>query len=164
MEIREIRPEEYDTVATLTVEAYRPFGIVDGGYDRELADVATRARQATVVVAVDGDEVLGGYTYVPPGDNPLREHDEDDQASIRMLAVADGARRRGVGRALSTDAIERAREDGASGLILHSSVHMTAAHRMYEGLGFVLDDELAWEPEPGVALIGYRLVDLDVAR
>lgn len=157
MEIREVRPEEHDALATLTVEAYRPFGIVDGGYDRELADVATRARQARVVVATEDGELLGGYTYVPPGDNPLREHDEDDQASIRMLAVADHARRRGIGLALSTDAIERAREDGAAGMILHSSIHMTAAHRMYEGLGFVRDDALAWEPEPGVELYGFRL-------
>jgi hypothetical protein len=38
---------------------------------------------------------------------------------------------------------------------------MTAAHRLYESLGFVRDPARDWAPVPGVDLLAYRL---DVLR
>lgn len=158
MLVREVRPQEHELLARLTVDAYRPHGVVSDEYEAELADVAGRAAAATVLVAVDDDgELLGGITYVPPGPNPLAEHDEDDAASIRMLAVSDHARRRGVGMALTEETLHRARADGAAGVLLHSVPTMAAAHRLYEGLGFVRDPALDWCPEPDVECLGYRL-------
>ncbi len=158
MHIRPVEPSDFDELGALTVDAYRPFGVVDDEYGPVLADVAGRAAVAPVLVAVDDDgTLLGGVTYVPPGENPMHENDEGDVASIRMLAIADHARRRGIGRALSERMIDMARADGAEAVVLHSSVHMTAAHAMYELLGFVRDPNTDWEPEPGIELIGYRL-------
>lgn len=158
MHIRPVRPSDFDELGSLTVDAYRPFGVVDDEYGPVLADVAGRAGVAVVLVAVDDDgTLLGGVTYVPPGRNPMHEHDEIDVAGIRMLAIADGARRRGIGRALSERMIDMARADGAAAVVLHSSTTMTAAHAMYEGLGFVRDPKNDWEPDPGVELLGYRL-------
>jgi ribosomal protein S18 acetylase RimI-like enzyme len=160
MDIRPVEPHEYEALGRLTVEAYRPFGILDDtGYDEELADVAGRVEVATVLVAVDDDQkILGGVTYVPPGpDNPLHEHDEVNASAIRMLAVADAARRQGVGRELSVRMIDMARDDGADTVLLYSSIHMTAAHQMYLGLGFARDPDNDWEPEPGIELLSFRL-------
>lgn len=158
MLVREVRPQEFEALARLTVDAYRPHGVVSDEYEAELADVAGRAAAATVLVAVDDDDqLLGGITYVPPGPNPLAEHHETDVASIRMLAVGEHARRRGVGMALTEATLARARSDGAAGVILHSVPSMTAAHRLYDGIGFVREPALDWCPEPDVECLGFRL-------
>lgn len=163
MDIRAVRPDEYEALGQLTVDAYRPHGVVSEEYGIELADVAGRDAAAVVLVAVDeptpgaGGQLLGGITYVPPGPNPMSEHTEHDVASIRMLAVADHARRRGVGLALTAAALTRARADGVVAVVLHSVPSMTGAHRLYEGLGFVRDDGLDFWPEPEVFCLGYRL-------
>lgn len=163
MQVRAVRPDEYETLGQLTVDAYRPFGVVSEEYGAELADVAGRDDVAVVLVAVDeaepnaGGKLLGGITYVPPGPNPMSEHTEDDVPSIRMLAVADHARRRGVGLALTEAVLDRARDDGARAVVLHSVPSMTGAHSLYEGLGFVRDEVIDFWPEPDVFCIGYRL-------
>ncbi len=158
MEVREVRSDEFEQLGRLTLEAYEPLGIVSDGYALELLDVAHRAAAAVVLVAVDDDgSVLGGITYVPPGPNPMAEHVEDGVASIRMLAVSDRARRRGVGLALTEAVLGRARSDGAVGMVLHSTPPMTAAHRLYEGLGFVREEAIDWWPEPTVECMGFRI-------
>ena len=60
MEIREVRPDEYDAAGALTVEAYREFVPGDGseswsGYLESLRDVAGRAQRSVVLVASDGE-------------------------------------------------------------------------------------------------------------
>lgn len=118
VEIRLIRPDEHDDLGRLTVDAYRAIDEgepieVEGGYEDELAAVARRASVAEVLVAVDGDELLGGITLVPPGPNPMAEHSVAGAASIRMLAVSPAARRRGIARLLTEAALDRARSLGA---------------------------------------------------
>jgi ribosomal protein S18 acetylase RimI-like enzyme len=138
-EVRLVRRAEYDVLGALTVDAYRALR-TDwelGSYADELADVASRAEAADVLVAVDADEVLGGVTYVPGRDNPYAEDLREGEAGIRMLAVAPAAQGRGAGRALTVACVERARDAGATGIALHSTAFMTAAHRLYESLGFV---------------------------
>ena len=157
MEIRPARPEEHDALGRLTLEAYRTVGDWSAAYEAELVDVAHRAEHAIVLVAADGDALLGCLTLVLPGPNVLSEHREPAAASIRMLAVASEARGRGVGEALTRTAVEQARDAGAATMVLHSATTMTAAHRLYGRLGFVRDEALDWVPEPDVALLGFRL-------
>lgn len=161
--IRLVRPDEHEPLGKLTVEAYRAIDDddpveLDGGYEDELADAARRATVAEVLVAVDDDgTLLGGITLVPPGPNPMAEHSVADAASIRMLAVAPVARRRGIARLLTEAALDLARAHGAPEVVLHSSTRMLAAHRLYGGMGFTRDPELDWSPIPGVDLLGFRL-------
>jgi ribosomal protein S18 acetylase RimI-like enzyme len=162
MLIRPVRPDEYERLGALTVAAYvRLEGHVhEPDYERQLADIASRAEAPSTVVlaAVDDDgEVVGGVTYVRDHSSPMAEHLFDGTASIRMLAVDPGAQGRGVGRRLSEACIERARADGASDVVLHSTPWMTTAHRLYEGLGFVRDRSLDLAPVPGIDLLGFRL-------
>ncbi len=163
VQIRRIRPDEHDALGRLTVEAYRTIDeddpvVLEGGYADELADVAHRAAVADVLVAVDDDgTLLGGLTLVPPGPNPMAEHSVEGAASIRMLAVAPSARRRGIARLLTEAALELARSHGAPEVVLHSSTRMLAAHQLYGGMGFTRAPELDWNPIPGVDLLGFRL-------
>ena len=155
VEIRLARPDEYDVLGELTVDAYRALGLVGDGYAAELRDVAGRAATTDVLVAVDGEgRVLGGLAYVP-GPGPLAEFDDADAAGIRMLAVAPEARRAGAGEALVRACIDRAVAAGRRRIVLHTTRVMTDAHRLYERLGFRRAPELDWDP--GIMLLAYTL-------
>ena len=69
MEVREIRPDEFEPAGAIVVAAYRnlPGGHLSEGYAAELADVRRRAVEAEVLVAVDGEnsQLFGCVTYVP---------------------------------------------------------------------------------------------------
>ncbi|MFB9634387.1 GNAT family N-acetyltransferase [Streptomyces spiralis] len=58
---------------------------------------------------------------------------------IRGLAVADEARGAGVGRALLRAAVAEARRQGARRLSLRVLGHNTAARKLYESEGFVVE-------------------------
>ena len=158
MELRRIRPEEHDAAGDVCVAAYRPFltGAEDD-YAQRLHDVATRAAQAEVWVAVVGGRVVGNVTYCPPG-SPWREIGRDDEGEFRMLAVDPAAQGAGAGTALARMCEERAREHGATGMALSSLATMTAAHRVYARLGYDRDPDRDWAPMPGVDLLAFRKV------
>jgi ribosomal protein S18 acetylase RimI-like enzyme len=164
MEVREVRDDEADAAGELVVAAYRAIGAgppIEGHpYEDELRAVARRARQAVVLVAVDGDGLLGCVTYVPDKESPLAEDLGEGEAGIRMLAVDPAGQRRGVGAALVGVCIDRARAAGMRRVFLHSGAWMEAAHRLYQALGFRRVPERDWTPEPAVPLLAYAL-DLD---
>jgi predicted N-acetyltransferase YhbS len=162
MEIRAVRPDEYDRLGKITVEAYTALEghIAESDYEVELRDVAARAEApaTAVLVATDGDgRMLGGVTYVSDTTSPFAEFDAEDAAGIRMLAVEPAVQRRGVGRALTRACLDRARAEGRAQVILHSTPWMTGAHALYGGLGFERAPELDWTPVEGVNLMGFRL-------
>ncbi|MGA7834189.1 MAG: GNAT family N-acetyltransferase [Acidimicrobiales bacterium] len=145
MEIRRVRPEEYAALSRITVSAYRQLfgGGPLGPYEAQLVDVARRAEDSEVYVALGEDNsVLGGVTYVPGSDRVMSEFSDANAAGIRMLAVDPHYQGAGVGRALAEACVQRARADGRQRLILHSTPVMTAAHHIYEQLGFVRSPEL----------------------
>jgi GNAT superfamily N-acetyltransferase len=138
MLIRPVTPAEHDELGRITLEAYRG---IDGHepseyYGALLLDVASRVRDALVLVAVEGDEVLGGVTYVGDATSPLAEFDDPDESCFRMLAVRPDRQGHGAGAALVQACVDQARADGKTALTLYSTPAMTAAHRLYERLGF----------------------------
>jgi len=157
VEIRAVRPDEHDRLGAITLEAYTslPGSVLEPDYELELADIATRASAAAVLVAVEDDRILGGLTYVPDADNPMAEHSVPHAASIRMLAVDRAERGRGVAEALMRHCLERAVHEGAAEVVLHSTPWMEAAHRLYARLGFRRDPSLDWDAG-GVELWGFR--------
>ena len=90
IEIREARPEEYAETGVVTANAYREFfsETEPHSYLEEIADVAGRAPRTTILVAVDGDRIVGSATLELDGRTsedagPLAP----DEAHIRMLGV-----------------------------------------------------------------------------
>jgi ribosomal protein S18 acetylase RimI-like enzyme len=142
LSVREARPEEYEELARIIVAANEQYAASFGenwpGYQEDLSDIAGRAARGTVLVGeVDGN--LGGtVTYYPPhGDTDAGDWWwPADFAYLRALAVDPPARGRGLGRALTVAAIERATADGAAGIALHTSPVLAVAQRLYEQLGF----------------------------
>jgi len=157
--IRPVRPEEYEALGDLTVAAYRTIEIVvphESEYEIQLRDVARRATTSCVLVATTpAGELLGGVTYVSGPDDPYSEELRAGEAGIRMLAVAPGQRRRGVGRALTQACLDRACSDGRRRVVLHTGTWMPDAIRLYVRMGFVRRPEIDYSPVSGVDLIAY---------
>jgi len=155
VEIRPARVEELEAVGALTVAAYVDFTLgPDDPYVARLADAATRRREAELWVATDGDLVVGTVTSCPPG-SPWRELAATHEGEFRMLAVHPDARGRGVGRALARLCEDRAREAGATAMVLSSLSGMRAAHRVYDHLGYLRLPERDWSPVPDVHLLAF---------
>lgn len=155
--IRRIRPDEHAAVGELTVEVYRQGGYGSPQYEPALRDVASRDTTATVLVAVLDERVVGAVTVSTQG-GPWAERSGPGEAEIRMLVVDPDVRGGGTGEALVRACIDTARTDGCSVVRLSTEPRMTAAHRLYERLGFVRSPAYDWEPVPGVVLLGYELV------
>ena len=161
--VREVRADEFDRLSRLTVDAFTglPGAVYEDGYMDELADVAGRADGAVVLVAVDEDTgtVLGGIAYV---EEPGRwsSGDLDGEAELRMLAVAAEAQGRGVAGKLVDACIARARAAGKRRILLHTTVWMEAAQRVYRRAGFRPSPENDIQLLPELVLIGFVL-DLD---
>lgn len=138
--VRVARPDDLHAVGELLLAAYDAVGRFDDPYRGFLADPARWVDGTTAtLVAVDvRDEPIGCVAFVRPGDEqfePIRPVAGD--AGFRFLAVAPHAQGSGAGRALVQACIDRARTAGARRMVIHSMAFMTAAHRLYERLGFV---------------------------
>lgn len=144
IEVRPVRPEEYAEAGRVTARAYQEFAVPgDPGwqeYLERIADIAARARRAEVMGAFADGRVLGTLTLeldrrIDGG------HDRDpldpDEAHIRMLGVDPGARGRGIGKALMEAAVAAARRAEKRRMTLGTTERMTAAHGLYESMGFV---------------------------
>jgi ribosomal protein S18 acetylase RimI-like enzyme len=164
VQLRPALPEEAEAVGALTVAGYDADAFLtlpDGSFDHEyagwLADGAARARDGVLIVAVDGEDLLGTVTWCPPG-SPFRElSTRDDQGEFRTLSVAPEARGRRIGSALVDWCIAEARSTGLTEILLSTLPEMTPAHRLYESRGFVRRPDLDWSPFPDIALWGFSL-------
>jgi ribosomal protein S18 acetylase RimI-like enzyme len=79
------------------------------------------------------------------------------EGEIRMLATAAASRGRGVGEALVRATVGRSRELGLAGMAFSTRPEMTAAHRVYERIGFLRTPARDWAPYPGMDLMVYTM-------
>jgi ribosomal protein S18 acetylase RimI-like enzyme len=154
--VRVAGPDDHEPVAELTAAVYLGDGHSGPSYEPQLRDVAARAASATVLVAERDGRLIGGVTVATRG-GPWAEQSVPGEAVIRMLAVDPRARGAGAGEALVRACLETARADGCSLVRLSSLESMTAAHRLYERLGFTRTPSHDWSPVPGLRLRTYAL-------
>ncbi|BCK58117.1 GNAT family N-acetyltransferase [Nocardia wallacei] len=81
-----------------------------------------------VLIARDGDEIVGCVALVPEGDGVFE---------LSKMAVARQRRGRGLGRIILRAAIDYARRGGATTLFLGSNAKLADAVHLYESVGFV---------------------------
>ena len=155
-EVREAGPADLVAAGEVVAAAYRHDLSIGEGYLEHVRDASSRAQQAVVLVAAEGDIVLGSVTYAAGG-TAMAQRAAADEAELRMLGVDPSARGQGIGEALVRACIERARTAGLRRVVLSTQPEMRAAHRVYERLGFVRREDLDWSPEPDVCLMAYEL-------
>src|SRR3990172_12536910 len=112
MEIRRVRPEEYEEAGEVTALAYREHSRPGDDWEEyftRLREVGAREGAAIVLIAVDDGRILGTVTLelderIEGGHE--REPLAPGEAHIRMLGVHPEARRRGGAKALMGRCIE----------------------------------------------------------
>ena len=154
--VRRAAPSDHAAVAELTASVYRGEGFSSVDYEPALRDVGSRAASATVLVGEVGGDLVGAVTVATRG-GEWAEQAVPGEAVVRMLVVAPEARGSGAGEALVRACLDVAREDGCTLVRLSSQEDMTAAHRLYERLGFVRTPSFDWSPVPGLQLRTYAL-------
>jgi len=153
IEIRPVRPDEHEAAGALVEAAYLAGGLLDNdrGYGAHVRDVAGRAPDQPVLVAVRDGRLVGSVTLTPYG-TPHSELAAPDELEFRYLGVAPEAWGAGVAQALVGAAEDYAVATGAVRMVICVISDNTRAHRLYERLGFVRAPERDWTPVPGVDL------------
>jgi ribosomal protein S18 acetylase RimI-like enzyme len=155
LSVESARPEDFPRIADLTVGVYVHGGLASDAYTPELADVAGRADRSELLVVRDSEgRVVGSVALVLSGDFG-QVTSSDDEAAFRMLVVDPEARGQGVGELLVRSCLDRAQAAGKRRMVLGTDPRMTAAHRLYERLGFSRLPDRDWSPMPGIDLLVY---------
>lgn len=165
--IRDLAADEADAFGRLLVTVYSgltgfPSIQEQPAYYDMLMRVGDFARRdgARVLVAVSPHtEVLGGVVYF----GNMAEYGSGGSATrlrntsgIRLLGVSPTARGQGVGKALTQACIDLARAAGHAEVILHTTLAMQTAWRLYLQLDFVRSPDLDFL-QADLPVFGFRL-------
>jgi len=149
--IRTAVPAEWQEVGELVVDAYRAgYGLSgnEDSYVDVLRDVSTRASHSDVLVAVEGDQVVGSVTVIEPG-TPCAEISRPGEREFRFMAVRPDRWGRGIARALVEAVIARSGDLPVVCCVIQGN---DPAFGLYEACGFERVPERDWQPVPDVQL------------
>jgi L-amino acid N-acyltransferase YncA len=134
MEIRPITEADWPQVWAVireVVTARETFPYDPAMTEEQARNVWIKEPPGRTVVAVEGDRVLGTAQMGPNRPGP------GSHVSTASFMVAGHARKRGLGTALCTDALDWARQQGYAGMQFNAVVETNAAAvQVYERLGF----------------------------
>ena len=144
VEVRRADIADADLVGGLTERIYRRGGWTDEDYSKLLLDGRSRIEEAIVLVATADGAVIGTVTMALPGSrfaNVCRA----GEAEVRMLAVDEAARGRGVASLLMDACEALARNEGLAAVVLSTEPDMYAAHRLYQRRGYARQPGRDWQ-------------------
>jgi GNAT superfamily N-acetyltransferase len=129
--VRTAAAGELDQAGEVCVAAYQADGVTSSEYARLLGDARERSHTAEVLVAIaESDQVVGTVTYVGR-DGPYAQIRRDNEAELRMLAVAPDVQRAGIGVLLVQTCIQKAVAGGLDAIAISTSTEMHSAHCFY---------------------------------
>lgn len=165
--IRNAKPNEFKTIGKLMVQVYSqldgfPKESEQPNYYKMLANIGefTTKPDTELLVAVANDgKILGGVVYF----NDMKHYGsggtataEQNTAGFRLLAVDPSARGLGIGKLLTNECIQKAREKKLKQVVIHSTMAMQTAWKMYENLGFKRSEDLDFM-QGELQVFGFRL-------
>jgi GNAT superfamily N-acetyltransferase len=166
--VRNAKPEEFEVIGKLMVQAY---STLDGflkvdehpNYYNTLANIGelTRRPDTELLLAVSSLGEIGGAVVffgdmAQYGSGGIATK-EKNSAGFRFLAVADTARGQGLGKLLTYECINRAKQRGLNQLIIHTTMAMLNAWRMYEKIGFKRSEDLDFK-QGELQVFGFRFL------
>ena len=137
--IRDYESSDAENLNRMAVAAFGQFREHYDDWPAMLAGLSkTSALGATgeVIIAELQHKFAGAVAYFGPN-RPKAPFFDQSWPIIRMLVVDPAFRGKGIGHALSSECIARAKRDGAPLIALHTSPIMTVALPMYRKMGFV---------------------------
>jgi len=136
--IRDYRSSDAGDVNRIAIAAYDQYRDQFQDWPAMLAwlsQASALSETGELIVAEVQTGFAGAVTYFGPN-SQKDTFFEKCWSAIRMLVVDPRFRGKGLGRALSTECVARARRDGAPVIALHTSPIMTVALPMYLRMGF----------------------------
>jgi ribosomal protein S18 acetylase RimI-like enzyme len=155
LEVRRAEPGDEEYVGLLTERIYQQGGWTNERYSRVLLDGRSRIEDAIVLVATELDAILGTVTVALPGTR-FANVCQADEIEVRMLAVDEAARGRGVASRLMEACETLAHDRSSAAVVLSTEPDMHAAHRLYERRGYVRQPARDWSLD-GSHFLVYRL-------
>lgn len=140
--IRDAKQGDFDEIRAVAAVANEEFRLPMGetlfaGYLANVLDIELRARDATVLVAISDNEVVGTISvYRDINQEGMPAAFPAGTAGIRSTAVSPAVRGEGIGTALVNAAVALAKSFGAPSVALHTAACMESAMRIYERHGF----------------------------
>ena len=164
--VRNAMPKEFEQIGKLMVQVYSqlegfPTPLEQPNYYNMLANIGelTQKPGTELLVAVSSDDkIAGGVVYF----NDMQYYGSGGTATkelnasgFRLLAVDPAIRGAGIGRLLTNACIQKAKDEKHQ-LIIHTTMAMQTAWKMYENLGFKRSEDLDFM-QGELAVFGFRL-------
>lgn len=165
--IRNAKPPEFESIGKLMVQVY---STLDGfpnedeqpQYYKMLANIGelTKKPETELLVAVSYQgEIAGGVVYFSDmkyyGSGGIATR-EKNASGFRLLAVDPNVRGKGIGKLLIRECIRKANERNHSQVIIHTTMAMQTAWKMYEVMGFKRSEDLDFM-QGDLPVFGFRL-------
>ncbi|MBR0708396.1 MULTISPECIES: GNAT family N-acetyltransferase [Bradyrhizobium] len=137
--LRDYRADDAEAIVRVALAAFAEFEQHYSDWPLFMTHVAKMpelAKTGEIIVAEDGDQVVGAVVYVG-AQAPKPAFFDPAWPVIRMLVVDPSARGKGIGRQLTEECLRRAERDQSPAIALHTTPIMTVALPMYLRMGFV---------------------------
>ena len=166
--IRNAVPSEFEKIGKLMVQVYSqlegfPTELEQPNYYKMLANIGelTNKPETELLVAISSDEkIMGGVVYFSDmqyyGSGGIATK-EQNASGFRLLAVDPLARGKGIGKLLINECILKAKDKNHNQVIIHSTMAMQIAWKMYENLGFKRSEDLDFM-QGELSVFGFRLL------
>jgi GNAT superfamily N-acetyltransferase len=166
--IRNAKPGEFQQISELMVRVYSQ---LDGFPKKEeqpeyygmLANIGelTNKPETELLIAVSNDDIIAGGVvyfgdmryYGSGGTATLEKH----ASGFRLLAVDPSLRGKGIGKLLTIECIQKAKNKKRDKIIIHTTKAMQVAWKMYEKLGFKRSEDLDFM-QGNLSVFGFKLM------
>jgi GNAT superfamily N-acetyltransferase len=166
--VRNAKPHEFSEIGKLMVQVYSqlegfPKESDQPNYYKMLANVGALANkgETELLVAVSPEDKIAGTVvyfnnmkYYGAGGTATNEQ---NSCGFRLLAVSQRSRGEGIGKLLTSACIEKAKDKKHSQMIIHTTMAMQTAWKMYEAIGFKRSEDLDFK-QGELAVFGFRLL------
>jgi ribosomal protein S18 acetylase RimI-like enzyme len=166
--VRNAEPYEFSEIRRLMVQVYSqlsgfPTETEQPNYYKMLSNVGdlTNKPGTELLVAVTPEnKIAGAVVYF----NDMKHYgsggtatQEKNSAGFRLLAVNEMFRKQGIGKLLTQACIAKAKHKKLEHMIIHTTMAMQTAWKMYESIGFKRSDDLDFM-QGDLAVFGFRLL------
>jgi len=166
--IRNAIPAEFEEIGKLMVRVYSqlegfPKESEQPDYYKMLANIGgltTKPGTELLVAVSPRDEIAGAVVYFTDmkyygsGGTATKEQ---NACGFRLLAVDPLTRGQGIGKLLTDECIRKAKDKKVDQMVIHTTMAMQTAWKMYENLGFKRSEDLDFM-QGELPVYGFRLL------